>query len=516
MNRNLNIQKIEDEKLWDVVIIGGGATGAGIALDAASRGYKTLLVERADFGKATSSRSTKLVHGGVRYLQQGNISLVLEALRERGLLCKNAPHLVKNLRFVVPTYNWWESPFYGIGLKLYDSMAGKYGFGDSEILDAEQTINLIPNLETEGLRGGVIYYDGQFDDSRLLINVLRTAEDYGAVVVNYFSAVNLLKKNSLVNGIIARDEETGKEYSINSKVVINAAGIFVDEIINLDQHKESRLIEPSRGTHLILPDKFLNSDTAIMIPHTDDGRILFAIPWHNRVIVGTTDVEVDEPVYEPRADSEEIDFLLEHAARYLEKDPAREDVLSVFSGLRPLVRESDTESSSKISREHSITVSNSGLITIAGGKWTTFRKMAEDAVDVAMELGGLKEEECKTKDLRIHGYTEKELNYDYFGIYGSDAEDVKLICNENNLYELFTEEFNIHKGEVIWAVRNEMARNVEDFLARRRRALLLNARAAKKIAADVAELMAKELKKDRQWVSEQIKAFSELADNYIL
>lgn len=515
MKRETSIDSIENTQLWDIIIIGGGATGAGVAMDAASRGYKTLLIEKYDFGKATSGRSTKLIHGGVRYLQQGNLSLVIEALKERGLLLRNAPHLVKNLRFVVPTYNWWESPFYGLGLKLYDTMAGKYGFGDSKLLSSEETLNLIPTLEPHELRGGIIYYDGQFDDTRLLINILQTAVEQGASVVNYFQAVEFIKENGIVKGIVCEDRESGKVYNIYSKTVVNATGIFVDEIRKMDENNCKPIIEPSRGTHIVLDKEFLPGDTAMMIPHTDDGRVLFAIPWHDKVLVGTTDIEVETPSIEPVPSNDEVDFLLKHAGRYLTNDPTVSDIKSVFAGLRPLVRAADKDNSAEISREHSIIISKSGLISVAGGKWTTFRKMAEDVTEKAIFVGGLPEKECVTSDLKIHGYTNEFSDYDYFGMYGSDAEDVKLLCNEENLYDLLHPDLPFHKGEVIWAVRNEMARSVEDFLARRTRSLLLDAKASAEMAQIVAELMMKELGKDKKWMKEQVNDYNNLTKNYL-
>ena len=502
--------------VWDIVVIGGGATGAGVALDAASRGFKTLLVEQNDFGKGTSSRSTKLIHGGVRYLQQGNFSLVMEALKERGILYNNAPHLVSNLKFVVPRYDWWEGTFYGVGLKLYDMMAGKYGFGDSKLLSVEETVSLIPTIETEGLRGGIIYYDGQFDDSRLLINILQTAVEQGATVINYFKMIDFIKSKDLIEGIIVEDIETGTTYEIKSKIVINATGIFSDNIRKIENPAEPELIEPSRGTHIVLDKSFLPGDTAIMVPNTDDGRVLFAIPWHGKVIVGTTDIPVDKPELEPKATEEEIDFLLKHIARYLENDPTRTDVLSVFAGLRPLVKSGNTENTAAISREHTINISRSGLITITGGKWTTFRKMAEDTIDTAIELGELKGKKSVTEKLKIHGYTLKKSELPGFDLYGSDAVDVQITCNANNLYDLLHPDLPIHKGEVIWAVKHEMARTVEDFLARRRRALFLDARSSIEAAPTVAKLMAKELSKNKKWEEEQIKKFNEIAENYLL
>jgi len=505
----------ERNKSWDIIIIGGGATGAGIAVDAASRGYKTLLLEQNDFGKGTSSRSTKLIHGGVRYLQQGNFSLVLEALKERGLLHANARHLVSNLSFVVPNYDWWEGTFYGVGLKLYDMMAGKYGFGDSRKLSEEETLALIPTLETDGLRGGVIYYDGQFDDARLLINLIQTAAEYGAAVINYFQVQDLLKSDDLINGVVTTDLENSKTFKIKAKVVINATGAFSDSIRKLENSNANNIIAPSRGTHIILDRSFLPGNGAIMVPHTSDGRILFAIPWHNKVIVGTTDIAVDKADIEPKADQEEIDFLLQHVSKYLTKDPTYKDILSVFSGIRPLVKSGNSENSSVISREHTINISRGGLLTIAGGKWTTYRKMAEDTVDEAIILGQLEPKKSVTENLRIHGWTEEEIDFNYFGMYGSDAEFVKTLCNQYNMYKLLHPSLPIHEGEVIWAVRNEMARTVEDFLSRRTRALLLDAKASLETAPKVAKIMAKELNRNHLWIKEQIKSYTELTQNYL-
>ncbi|MGM0453671.1 MAG: glycerol-3-phosphate dehydrogenase/oxidase, partial [Thermodesulfobacteriota bacterium] len=372
MNRNEMLSRIQHaEQPWDLIIIGGGATGLGCGIEAASRGYQTLLIEQDDFAKGTSSRSTKLIHGGVRYLQQGNVSLVLEALKERGLLRKNAPHLVRNLPFIVPSYDWWEGPFYGIGLKIYDMLAGKHGFGHSKFLSKEKTRELLPTVETEGLRGGVIYYDGQFDDARLAVNMAQTAVDQSATVVNYMKAVGLIKENGIIQGVQARDCETGREFEIRSNGVINATGAFTDNVVQMDEPDAGRMIAPSQGVHIVLDKSFLPGNNAIMVPHTSDGRVLFATPWHDKVIVGTTDTPVDDISLEPRALAEEIDFLLSHAALYLTKDPGPSDVLSIFAGLRPLVSPSDTDDTAALSRDHTIYISRTGLVTITGGKWTT-------------------------------------------------------------------------------------------------------------------------------------------------
>ena len=506
---------------WDVLVIGGGATGLGVAVDAQTRGYRTLLLEAHDFAKGTSSRSTKLVHGGVRYLQQGNVALVLEALRERGLMFRNAPHLVQNLAFVVPQYRWWEGPFYGIGLKLYDRLAGKLNIARSRVLDRETTIERIPNVETDGLLGGVQYHDAQFDDARMAIALARTAADAGAIVVNYMPVVGLVKRGATVSGVKAEDRETGRHYELHASVVINATGVFSDAVRRLDSNETEAIVAPSQGVHLVLDRGFQPSDTAIMVPQTDDGRVLFVIPWHGRVLVGTTDTAVDRVDIEPRPLREEIDFILRNAARYLERQPVEADILSCFAGLRPLVQEGSIRRSTKsISREHSVVVSESGLVTIVGGKWTTYRKMAQDTVDDATEVGGLPERPCRTENLPLHGavkprstvaYPEPHMRY-----YGSDAARVAALMEaEPRGRELLHPNLPYRRGEVVWAVRQEMARTVEDVLSRRTRSLLLDARASREAAPAVAALVAAELGRDAEWVARQIAEFDALAAGYL-
>jgi len=517
MNRESMHAKIGNQmEKWDFIIIGGGATGVGTAIEAASRGYKTLLLEQSDFGKGTSSRSTKLIHGGVRYLQQGNLSLVLEALKERGILRRNAPHLVHDLPFIVPNYDWWEGPFYGIGLKLYDMLAGKEGFGSSKILSKEETIERIPTIETNGLRGGVIYYDGQFDDARLIINMVQTAFEQGAVLLNYFKVVSLIKDNDQITGVETIDIESGKKYKLGAKAVINAAGVFSDSIRKMDNKYSDEIIVSSQGTHIVLDRSFLPGNTAIMVPHTDDGRVLFAIPWHNRVIVGTTETPVNEFPLEPIPQGDEIDFLLTHTARYLTKDPKISDILSVFTGLRPLVKSGSQENTAAISRDHTINISRSGLVTITGGKWTTYRKMAEDTIDNASVLAQLDPQKSVSAELQIHGYHQHADEFGDLAIYGSDAPRIQELIDEDKSHEeLIHPSFKTVSGEVVWAVRFEMARTVEDFLSRRTRILLMNANAAIEATPKVAGIMAKELKKNKKWINEQVKEFTEVASNYI-
>jgi len=519
MNRDLMLRSAtEAQRPWDFLVIGGGATGVGVAVDAASRGYSTLLLEQSDFGKGTSSRSTKLVHGGVRYLQQGNIPLVMEALRERGRLRRNAPHLVRDLEFVVPNYVWWEAPFYGIGMKVYDALAGKYGFGSSKNLSLEETVQRLPTIETEGLRGGVVYHDGQFDDARLLLDLAQTAAGQGATLLNYCRVVGLEKDDEgYVTGVRAIEEEMGGEFQPQARVVINATGVFTDQLRRMDDPDAPSMIRPSQGVHLVLPRSFLGGTSAIMVPHTDDGRVLFAIPWHNVVVVGTTDTPVKDPRLEPIPLEEEVEFLLTHAARYLTKDPTRGDVLSCFAGLRPLVGGGDDGNTASLSRDHTLHVSNSGLMTLTGGKWTTYRKMAEDAIDHGIILGGLEPRECVTRELNIHGFHSHPERFGELAAYGSDAPAVEaLIRSDPALAEPLHPRLRPRSGEVVWAVREEMARTVDDVLARRTRSLILDARAAVEAAPRVAELMATELGRDVEWVESQLESFTDMAKAYVL
>lgn len=519
MKRTELLGKVRDkDSYWDVLVVGGGATGLGCAVDAASRGYSTLLLDMHDFAKGTSSRSTKLVHGGVRYLQQGDVSLVIEALKERGLLIQNAPHLVSHQSFIVPSYKWWNGPFYGVGMKVYDMLAGKLGINKSRNLSTEEVLEKIPTLEPEGLLGGTIYYDGQFDDSRLSVNLGQTVEDEGGVPLNYMKVTGLLKNsNGLIEGVEAQDMLNGEKMEINGRVVVNATGIFSDSILSMDDPDHENMIQCAQGVHLVLDKEFLPGDASIMVPHTDDGRVLFAVPWHGKALVGTTDTPVDKPVLEPVALEEEIEFILRHAKKYLSKDPERSDVLSVFAGIRPLVRAGEDKKTAQISRSHHLQVSQSGLVTIAGGKWTTYRKMAEDTIDQAQMVAGLEEKACVTEDLRIHGWLKNVDRTDHLYVYGSDKVALrKLIESDERYAELLHERLPYLKGEVVWAVRNEAAVTIEDVLSRRTRALLLDARAAMEMAPEVAALLAEEMDKDEKWITQEVKEFNALCTNYIL
>lgn len=518
-NRENLISNLKSHKKWDVIIIGGGATGLGIALDSATRGYKTLLLEQVDFAKGTSSRSTKLVHGGVRYLAQGHIGFVKEALYERGLLLKNASHLVSNQSFIIPNYSWWDKMFYTVGLKTYDILSGKLSFGKSKGISKNETQQRLSTLENKNLRGGVIYHDGQFDDARLAVNIAQSCIENGATVLNHFKVKNLLKdKNGLTNGVIAIDTETNIEYNLNSKTVINATGVFTDEVLKMDNQLAKNLIRPSQGIHLVFDKSFLPGNDAIMIPKTDDGRVLFLVPWHNKVVVGTTDTLLDSHSLEPKPLDEEIDFIIDTANKYLNKSITRGDVLSIFAGLRPLAAPKDeTEKTKEISRSHKIIISKSQLITITGGKWTTYRKMAQDVINKIIELNLLPDADCVTENLQIHGSNGPVDTSNHMYIYGTDKKGIlQLISDDSTLSEQLHPRVEFTKAEVIWAIRNEMARTIEDILSRRVRILFLDAKVAIEIAPTIGEILKIELGKTEAWKADQILKFKAIANQYVL
>jgi glycerol-3-phosphate dehydrogenase len=523
LDRELYIAAISDAlQVWDVLVIGGGATGLGVAVDAASRGFKVLLLEQADFAKGTSSRSTKLVHGGVRYLAQGDVKLVYEALQERGLLLKNAPHLVHIQSFVIPAYSYFNKLFYGLGLTVYDMLAGKLRLSRTSFLAKKEVSRLLPTIEENRLKGGIEYFDGQFDDARLAINLAQTCADNGGLVLNYIKVVGLNKDaNGKVAGVKAINLESGRVFELKSKVVINATGVFVDTVLQMDAPGQVPLVRPSQGVHVVLDKSFLPGSSALMLPKTPDGRVLFAVPWQGHVLAGTTDTLIETNSLEPTASDNEIDFILETAGQYLVKKPGREDVLSVFAGLRPLAASvQSTKSTKEISRSHKLIVSPSGLITITGGKWTTYRKMAEDTVEKAIEVGKLPAKACVTADLRIHGYlggTNVRGEAAHLDLYGSDASGINsLVHKRPDLGQQLHANFPNIYAEVVWAVQHEMARTIEDVLARRLRILFLDARAAIDMAPRVAAFMAAELGQSFEWEQKQVQDFTELANGYLL
>lgn len=519
MTRDAIIEQLKKDQVWDFIIVGGGATGLGIAVDAASRGFSTLLLEQVDFAKSTSSRSTKLVHGGVRYMQQGDIKLVREACHERGLLLKNAPHLTKNLPFIIPNYTLFNNILYTVGLTFYDMLAGRLSLGRSKYINKKRVKEHLPTVRFKGLKGGVLYHDGQFDDARLAVNLAQTAVEQGATVVNYAKVTAITKnEKGSINGVEVVDTESNKNYKIKGRAVINATGVYVDDLMIMDSPEKRKMVRPSQGVHLVLDKSFLPSNSALMIPKTSDGRVLFAVPWHDKIIVGTTDTLRDHPELEPRALDQEVEFILETAQNYLEKKPTRADVLSVFAGLRPLAApQGEGKSTKEISRNHKIIVSPSNLVTITGGKWTTYRRMAQDTVDKAISVVGLAKKECVTAQLKIHGFKKSIDQHNHLYVYGSDLAALKeLMATSTEMTEKLTQGYEYTKAEVVWAVRNEFARTVEDFLARRSRLLFLDARAAIAAAPAVAKTMAKELGKDETWINQQITEFTNIAKGYIL
>ena len=495
MNREETLARLEVDKEWDLLVIGGGATGLGICLDAASRGYSTVLVEQSDFAKATSSRSTKLIHGGVRYLEQGNITLVADALKERGRLVKNAPDLVNPLQIVIPLYHWWQVPYFGTGLKIYDHLSGRFSLGRSKVMGREKTLEVLPALKSENLSGGVLFYDGQFDDSALATSLALHSAREGAAVLNYTKCSSFLKENGKIRGGIVEDVLAGKQYKIRSRAVINAAGVFGDEIRKMDNPDNPNMIVPSQGAHIVLDQKFMPGDIAMLIPRTDDGRLLFAIPWKGKLLAGTTDIAVDTIELEPRPMEKEVDFILAHLGRILKQAPAKSDVLSAFAGLRPLLKSGKGTGTASLSRDHQVTIDDSGLVSVLGGKWTSYRKMAEDAVNKTAKAHGLPSRKVKTLDYRLEAPASMEPG----------------AAEGDSLHPTY----RISRRQVVEAVRNEMACTVEDFLSRRIRLLLLDARAAVEAAPAVAAIMAEELGKDQSWADAQVEEFTALAEGYI-
>jgi glycerol-3-phosphate dehydrogenase len=515
--RTENLDRLRAGAVWDVVVIGGGATGLGSAVDAAARGYQTLLLEARDFAHGTSSRSTKLIHGGVRYLAQGNVSLVREALRERGILLRNAPHLVHPRDFVVPAYHWHELPYYGAGLKLYDLLAGELRLGWSHVIAPSEVQNRIPTVRGKGLRGGIVYTDGQFDDARLAITLARTLADSGGTILNYAPVTGFRRRDGRISGLLARDDETGEEFEIEARCVINATGVGVDTLRKLDEAGAAPMLTLSQGAHLVLDRSFMPGNTALLVPRTDDGRVLFTIPWHDHVLVGTTDTPTNQREPEPRPLLEEVAYLTEYVGRYLDRRPRASEILSQFAGLRPLLRGAGGSKTSTLSREHAVVVSGSGLVTITGGKWTTYRRMGQDAVDQAARVGQLPASACATAELKLHGWHEQFSRVeDPLEVYGADRALLRELCTERPDWDRSLHlSLPYRLAEVVWAARHEAARSVQDVLARRTRALFLDANASLEAAPAVAALLAAELGRNKAWEAQQVAEFRELAAGYL-
>ncbi len=511
------LAQLAQPRVYDLVVIGGGATGLGVALDAAARGFSVALIESHDFAKGTSSRATKLVHGGVRYLAQGNIALVREALHERTTLLHNAPHLAQPLAFVMPSYHCWESPFYGVGLKMYDALAGKAGLGATEFLGRERTLQCLPTARADGLKGGVKYWDGQFDDARLALALARTAASRGALLVNYCAAKELVHEDGRVAGVVCEDTETGQRYTLRARCVVNATGVWVDALRQQDGEATGRavkpIVAPSQGVHIVVDREFLPSSHALMVPKTADGRVLFAVPWLGKLILGTTDSPRHNIEYEPLPFHEEVAFILRESARYLSRAPTAQDIRSLWVGLRPLVKPQDDDGNhtKSLSREHTVLASKSGLVTVTGGKWTTYRAMAEDVLQKCFSSGLL--------DVRPGGVTvhlplvgaptgpvqHRMCDAQGWHSYGSEADVARQLPGADTLLGA-----GITEAMVRFAARHEYARTVEDVLARRWRLLFLDARQAAALAPAVAALLQQETGADPQ-----LDAFVALTAQYL-
>ncbi len=515
MNRNEQLEKLKSTTAFDVIIIGGGATGLGCAVDAASRGLNTLLVEKYDFAKGTSSRATKLVHGGVRYLEQGNVRLVREALLERGRLLKNAAHVCHTLPFVVPSYNSFGKYYYAFGLGIYEFLSGKLSLGKTKLLSKAATLQRLPSISPTNLKGGILYYDGQFDDSRLAINLAKTAEEQGATIINYMAVTGFKNAGGKIEKIFLKDALSDAAFEVNGKVIINATGVFADEVLKMADATQEQTISPSQGVHIVIDKTYFKGDTGLMIPKTDDGRVLFAIPWHDKIVVGTTDTPVQSVVAEPTAQENEVQFIIDHFNKYTGANISRADVESIFTGLRPLAKQTGVKKTAVLPRDHVVKVLASGLIHITGGKWTTYRSMAEHTVNKAFEVGGWQKKSCVTQKLSVHGNFSdgKKLGND---VYGTDRILIdELIRQKKELGQLIHPKFKVTKGEVVFAIQQEMAMTIEDILARRARILFLNAAAAIEAAPTVADLFIEYAGKDECWKEQQLKDFAEVAQYYL-
>lgn len=520
MDRSEGLKGIKDKsKIWDLVVIGGGASGLGVALDGLSRGLSVLLLEKSDFAKGTSSRSTKLLHGGVRYLAQGDVSLVLEALKERGLIMKNAPHLSKKQSFIIPLYSHFDRLKYGVGLKVYDLMAGSLRLGWSRLLSKEETVLKLPTIRQQGLRGGVEYFDGQFDDARLALNIAQTCAELGGTMLNYIKVNSLIKDHKgIICGLTAKDSINEDIYTIQAKTVVNATGVFADKVLKMDYPDTKKTIKPSQGAHIVVDISFLGGEDALMIPQTSDGRVLFGIPWQGKLVLGTTDTVRKIPKNEPSPLAKEIDFILNTCGEYLVNKPTKKDVLSTFAGMRPLAAPiGDGTKTKEISRSHKVTISNSNLVSIIGGKWTTFRKMGEDTIDAISKLQRLNLAKSNSQLIKFHGYTDNPSEDPHLSIYGSDAAKIiELSEARPELKERLHPNYHYTKAEVVWMVKQEMAIKLEDVLARRFRILFLDVHGATEMAPAVADIMASELNHGEEWIDMQLKAFLKLAEKYFI
>ena len=510
---------MSDENTFDIIIIGGGATGLGVAVDAISRGYKVLLLEAYDFGKGTSSKSTKLVHGGIRYLANLDFALVKEGLHERYYFLKNAPHLAQAQTYLVPFYSLWDKLKYYVGIKLYDFLSGKLKIGESKFLSREETLLSIntPDLQQKNLIGSAVYYDGQFDDTRLLISLLRTYLELGGVAYNYHQVTQILKDNlGKANGVSVLNTLNSATHKFMAKVIINATGTLTDSILDIDEPEQKHNhVTAAQGTHLVFNKEIFDSPHALVIPKTIDDRILFVLPWHNKIIVGTTDIAVEAAEIDPQPSVSEVDFILDTLRQYTKNKVYNSDIKAKFAGLRPLVKPKHNTNSAKISRKHEILMSNSNLISIVGGKWTIYRLMALDTIDFIIKHKLLENKgKSKTQELKLFGYTQEKREYP-LSVYGTDYIKILQIQKETNNFAKLHPDLPYYQAEVIYHIRYEMAQTIEDILARRTRALFLDAKSAFECANLTALLMAQELDKPHAWVENQLRDFYLICKVYL-
>ncbi|GAB0191273.1 glycerol-3-phosphate dehydrogenase, mitochondrial [Grus japonensis] len=538
--REEQILTLQTTSEFDVLVIGGGATGCGCALDAVTRGLKTALLERDDFSSGTSSRSTKLIHGGVRYLQKAIMKLdfeqykmVKEALEERANLLEIAPHLSAPLPIMLPVYKWWQLPYYWFGIKLYDIVAGSQCLKSSYVLSKSRALELFPMLRKDELVGAIVYYDGQHNDARMNLAIALTAARYGAATANYAEVLRLLKTTDAASGkervcgVRCRDVLTGQEFDVKAKCVINATGPFTDSVRKMDDQEVPNICQPSAGVHIVMPGYYSPDNMGLLDPATSDGRVIFFLPWEKMTIAGTTDSPTDVTSH-PIPTEEDINFILNEVRNYLSVDVEvrRGDVLAAWSGIRPLVTDPNSKDTQSISRNHVVTISDSGLVTIAGGKWTTYRAMAQDTIDAAIQAHDLKAGSSKTIGLQLQGAEdwsptlyirlvqdyglESEVAQHLASTYGDKAFEVAKIAQVTGkrwpiVGKRLVSEFPYIEAEVVYGVK-EYARTAVDMISRRTRLAFLNVQAAEEALPRIVDIMGKELNWSEQKKKEEFEA----------
>jgi glycerol-3-phosphate dehydrogenase len=542
MNRTQDLQRLQKET-FDICIIGGGASGAGCALDAALRGFKVALIEKNDFAAETSSKSTKLIHGGVRYLEQAfknldfaQLKQVRHGLEERQIVLQNAPHLARPLPLLTPVFSWWEGLYFSIGLRMYDFFAKGDSLPKSRWLSKKETMLRMPSLDAKKLHSAVLYFDGQLDDARYCLGLAHAAAEAGVAVANHLQLIDFEKDNSgkLEGAVVTSTLDNGVEppFSIKAKLFINCTGAMADHIRLKANPTLSRRIRPSKGVHVVLPYEVLKSDDAMLIPKTSDGRVVFAIPFEGQLLLGTTDTDYTQLENEPLLEEKEVEFLLDTLAPYLAKRPDKSQVKAGFGGLRPLLAASESDSTKKLVRDHEVEYDeSSNLLSLLGGKWTTYRYMAKETIDKAGELLGA-ERPCLTADHVLVGGEDfafedwkiiqtvyrlaKDIAKHLIRKYGSRAHKVARLTQENIVWsQRLVEKFPFIQAEVIYQVREEMACTLRDVLARRMRLEIMDWEATQEAVPVVANLMAQELGWTQAHKQKQIDEYLQLVQSFI-